>query len=141
MNDSIENLPLNLVSSPDFDSDNILSEVNPFYATDLVCHWSLFSFTHPRTRSKQFFLGWRCIKISWLFLEFNEKKIDLNTFHYLTNSDYFIDRNCYGKKNLRNVARKISQLSQLFLPQQYNFSQFATFFFSFKLTDIHARYY
>ena len=26
-----------------------------------------------------------------------------------------------------NVARKISQLSQLFLPQQYNFSQFASF--------------
>ena len=26
-----------------------------------------------------------------------------------------------------NVARKISQLSQLFLPQQYNFSQFAAF--------------
>ena len=27
-----------------------------------------------------------------------------------------------------NVARKISQLLQLFLPQQYNFSQFASFF-------------
>ena len=42
---------------------------------------------------------------------------------------YFMDRNCCGKKMLRgeNVARKISQLSQLFLPQQYDFSQFASF--------------
>ena len=38
LNDSVENFPLNLVSSPDFASDNILSEVNPFYATDLICH-------------------------------------------------------------------------------------------------------
>ena len=40
---------------------------------------------YPPTDPKQFFWGWRCIKISWLFLEFNEKKVDLNTFYYLTN--------------------------------------------------------
>ena len=43
--------------------------------------------------------------------------------------DYFIGRNCCGKKELQeeNVTRKISQLLQLFLPQKYNFLQFASF--------------
>ena len=76
---------------------------------------------------------------------------------------YFIGRNFRGKKILRGKSRNFRNFffrnniifhnSQLFLPQQYNFSQFASFssrnlyskvganFFSFILTDTHARHY
>ena len=97
----------------------------------------------------------------------NHEVNSVNTFSHVkiisVSFIYFVGRNFRGKKILRGKSRNFRNFffrnniifhnSQLFLPQQYNFSQFASFlpatytlrvrayFFSFILTDTHARHY